>query len=269
MASIGGISTAQVGFLSKTRNVIFYDTENATVSNFISYPFASEIVTPDCYRGWVPGKKHIPYPGYHELAYLHPTRFSPDQNLLREHGVEPEKPFSVVRFVSWKALHDVKAKGFSQEEKQGLAKTLEQFGRVYITSETPLPKEFEKYRLPIPPHQIHHLLAFANLFIGESATMASESAVLGTPFVYLDVVGRGYTDEQEKRYGLGFNYRPWQVTESIDKARSILSEDLKDSDQFKKLHARMISEKIDVTEYIIKRLLDTGTRKHKNAGSHG
>lgn len=269
MASIGGISTAQVGFLSRTRNVIFYDTENATISNLISYPFTSEVVTPDCYQGWVPKKNHVPYAGYHELAYLHPNRFSPDRKLLCEHGVDPEKPFSVVRFVSWKALHDVKAKGFSQEEKQVLAQTLEQFGKVNITSETPLPEEFEKYRLPIPPHQIHHLLAFAKLFIGESATMASESAVLGTPFVYLDAVGRGYTDEQEQKYGLGFNYRPRQVTESIDKAKSILSENLKDSDQFKELHARMISEKIDVTEFILKRLLDTGTRRHQDAGYYG
>ena len=260
MASIGGISTAQVGFLTRTRNLIFYDTENATLSNWLSYPFATQVVTPECYRGWVPKRKHIPYAGYHELAYLHRNRFTPDPKVLRDAGVDPEQSFSVVRFVSWKAMHDVKAKGFSPEDKLRLARTLEEFGEVYITSEKLLPEEFEKYHLPLPPHQVHHLLGFARLFIGESATMASESAVLGTPFVYLDIVGRGYTNEQEERYGLGFNYRPWEVDESIAKAREILSGNFKDTDRFKEGHARMLAEKIDVTEFIIEKLLDAGTR---------
>lgn len=260
MTSIGGISTAQVGFLTGTRNLIFYDTENATLSNRLSYPFSTEVVTPDCYQGWVPKAKHLTYAGYHELAYLHPERFTPDPEVLRDAGVDPEQPYSVVRFVSWKAMHDVKAKGFSLEDKLRLAQTLKEYGKVYITSEEPLPGDFQKYRLPLPPHQVHHLLAFAQLFIGESATMASESAVLGTPFVYLDVVGRGYTDEQEERYGLGFNFRPWQVNESIEKAREILSGNFKDTDRFKEDHARMLGEKIDVTEFIVEKLLDAGTR---------
>jgi len=260
MASIGGISTAQVGFLTRTKNFIFYDTENATLSNRLSYPFATQVVTPDCYGGWVPKNKHVLYPGYHELAYLHPERFTPDSEVLRDAGVDPEQPYSVVRFVSWKAMHDVKAKGFSPKDKLRLARNLEEHGKVYITSEDPLPGDFEKYRLPLPPHQVHHLLAFARLFIGESATMASESAVLGTPFVYLDAVGRGYTDEQEERYGLGFNFRPWQVSESLEKARSILQEDLKTSEQFQESHRRMLAEKINVTEFIVERLLDKATR---------
>ena len=263
MASIGGISTAQVGFFTRTRNLIFYDTENATLSNRISYPVATKVITPDCYKGWVPSRKHVTYAGYHELAYLHPSRFTANPEILRTYGVDPFEPFSVVRFVSWKAMHDVNAKGYSLEEKLILSRTLEEYGKVYITSESPLPGEFEKYRLPLPPHQVHHLLAFANLFIGESATMASESAILGTPFVYLDIVGRGYTDEQEEKYGLGYNFRPWQVSESEEKAVSLLSEDFKNSDRFKEGHARMMAEKIDVTEFIVERLLNTGGRTRR------
>jgi len=258
LASIGGTSTAQVGFIARTRNLIFYDTENATISNLISYPFASEIITPDCYKGRVPKGKHLKYPGYHELAYLHPDRFTPDPEVLRANGVNPDEPFSVVRFVSWKALHDAKAGGFSVEQKLNLVMALEKFGKVYITSEKPMPDSLERFRLPIPPREIHHLLAFARLFIGESATMASESAILGTPFVYLDPVGRGYTDEQEKRYGLGFNFRPRQVGGSIEKAVDILSAGLKDTASFRESRARMLAEKIDVTKLIVERLSGSG-----------
>ena len=255
LASIGGITTAQVGFLTRTKNLIFYDTENAKLSNLLSYPFATQVVTPDCYKGKVRGR-HVKYPGYHELAYLHRDRFTPDPDVIRQVNIDPETPYSVIRFVSWKAMHDLKAKGYTLEEKILLARSLEEHGKVFITSEDPLPEEFEKYRIPLPPHQVHHLLAFARLFIGESATMASESAVLGTPFVYLDIVGRGYTDEQEEKYGLGFNYRPWQVDESIEKAANILAEDFKASYRFKEGHARMLAEKIDVTEFIINQIID-------------
>jgi predicted glycosyltransferase len=247
MASVAGTSTAQVGFLTRTRNIIFYDTEPATIQNYISYPFATEVITPDCYKKKVPGRQ-VTYPGYHELAYLHPKRFAPDPEVLSKSGINPEEPFSVVRFVSWKALHDVKAKGFSLEEQRMLVNSLEKYGRVYITSESPLPDEFEHCRLPLSPEKIHHLLAFSRLFIGESATMASESVILGTPAIYLDAVGRGYTDEQEERYGLCFNYRPWEAGKAIAKAYEILSADLKNDPNFKTRVAKMHSEKMDVTE---------------------
>ncbi len=255
MASIGGISTAQVGFLTRTRNLIFYDTENATISNIMSYPLASEVITPECYNKNVLGR-HITYPGYHELAYLQPLRFTPDQEILRGHGVNPEEPYSVVRFVSWKALHDVKAKGFNLEDKIRLTEVLEKQGNVYITSESPLPEEFDRFRLPLPPHQVHHLLAFARLFIGESATMASESCILGTPFVYLDIVGRGYTDEQEQSYGLGYNYRPWEADAAITRAEEVLSSDLKNNPDFQGRVKKMLGEKMDVTKFIVKKLLE-------------
>jgi predicted glycosyltransferase len=49
---------------------------------------------------------------------------------------------------------------------------------------------------------MHHLMAHCAGFFGESATMASECAVLGVPAVYAANSPRGYTEEQETRYGL-------------------------------------------------------------------
>jgi len=57
------------------------------------------------------------------------------------------------------------------------------------------------------PAMIHHVMANCSGFFGESATMASECAVLGVPAVYAANTGRGYTDEQETRYGLVRNAR--------------------------------------------------------------
>jgi len=81
------------------------------------------------------------------------------------------------------------------------------FGPVFITSEKKLPPGLEKYRLAIKPSQIHDLMAYASLVYGESATMSSEAAILGVHSIFCDVCGRGYTDEEERRYGLVSNFR--------------------------------------------------------------
>lgn len=253
MASIGGISTAQVGFLTRTRNLIFYDTENAWLSNLLSYPLATAVVTPECYQGAVYGR-HVTYPGYHELAYLHPRRFTPDPQVLTSAGLSPQSIFSVVRFVSWQALHDLRAAGFPLKAKRELIRTLEEFGRVFITSEQELPPEFQRLGFPLPPDQIHHFLAFAHLYVGESATMASESAMLGVPAIYLDRYGRGYTNELEHRYGLCHTYRPTQVERAIEKSRELLSRGAKQQSCYRSRVTAMLAEKIDVTASIVQML---------------
>src|SRR3546814_6820458 len=54
---------------------------------------------------------------------------------------------------------------------------------------------------------MHLLMAFCAGYFGESATMASECAVLGVPAVYMANSRRGYTDEQESKYGMVRNVR--------------------------------------------------------------
>ena len=53
---------------------------------------------------------------------------------------------------------------------------------------------------------MHHVMAFASLYIGDSQTMAAEAGVLGVPFVrFNDFVGRiGSLRELEDVYRLGF-----------------------------------------------------------------
>jgi len=46
------------------------------------------------------GEKHVRYPGYHELAYLHPDEFGPNLTPCSPHGVDPDDRFCVVRFKS-------------------------------------------------------------------------------------------------------------------------------------------------------------------------
>ena len=88
--------------------------------------------------------------------------------------------------------------------------------RIYITSERPLEPQFEKYRIKINPLDMHHVMAFASLDIGDSQTMAAEAGVLGVPFVrFNDFVGRiGYLRELEDTYELGYGIHATPITVS-------------------------------------------------------
>jgi hypothetical protein len=196
-------------------------------------------------------------PGYHELTYLHPKRFSPDPKVLKKLDLKPKERFTIIRFVSWGASHDIGHKGLSMELKVKAVKEFEKHGKVFISSERPLPKELERYRYSLPPEEVHSLMSYATLLYGESATMASECSMLGTHSIYLDNEGRGYTDEQERVYGLVKNFsesREDQVR-SIDAGVQILTD--KGSKEIAAAKTRrLLQDKIDVTAFMVKLVKD-------------
>lgn len=190
LTGVGGVWAAHVGALLRRPAVVWDDTEHARLSHALTFPFASAICTPECYTRDL-GTKQIRYAGCHELAYLHPDRFTPDPALVAELGIDPDRPYAVIRLVGWGAHHDVGHHGF---DRAGLVRFVEELsGHVqpYVTVEGELPAELERYRLAIPYRHIHHVLGLASLYVGEGATMASEAAVLGTPSVYVNTLDAG------------------------------------------------------------------------------
>ena len=202
LAAIGGTVASHVGWITRTPSIVFYDTANATLQNALTYPFASRVVVPRCYTGWVPAKRSIRYDGYHELSYLHPDYFVPDRNKAVSNGLAPEGDTFIIRLVGWAASHDIGERGLNDVLLERIVGMLESHGTVLISSERPLPTRLSAYRYQGNPVEIHHVMAFCRAYVGESATMASECAVLGVPAVYCAETGRVYTDEQEERYGL-------------------------------------------------------------------
>ncbi len=245
---IGGTLVVHAARLLRRPAVVFYDTEHAALANAITYPFASAVCTPSCYSRPVRGR-HVTYDGYHELAYLHPSRFVPNPAVLEAAGINPSDRFFVMRFVSWDSNHDVGMHGLSAAMKVSIAKMLSKYGRVFVSSETPLPSELAELASPVKATEIHHLLAFAHLYVGESATMASESAVLGVSAIFVSDVGRGYTDEQEKRYGLCTRMRPADGSAILKKAQEIAQSDSMTTFA-KSQRENLLSDCIDVTDWM-------------------
>jgi uncharacterized protein len=249
MTGIMGPSIAVAGKLRRVPAVVFYDTEFAVQTNWFVYPLAHSVCTPDCYQGRVRGR-HVTYAGYHELAYLHPTRFKPDPSRLSQFGLDPDEPFALLRFVSWQAVHDRRQRGLSSAQKHNVIDVLQSQGiRVLISSEAPLPPSLAGMEVKGPVGQMHHLLAFAQLCVGESATMASEAAVLGVPAVFIATTGRGYTEDQQRRYGLVRHFTDDQYDLAIAEIEKLCSDRPREFGQAAR--QRLLQEKIDVTAWMI------------------
>ncbi len=249
MAAIGGIFIAQVGRLTGVPSLVFYDTENATLQNAITYPFASCVIVPRCYNSWLPKKRHLRYAGYHELSYLHPNYFTPDRECAITNGLATDGDTFLIRVVSWQASHDVGECGWNLELLQRTVEKLTSIGKVIISAEGDLNPAFAPYQYRGNVAEIHHVMAFCRAFIGESATMASECAVLGVPAIYAAETGRGYTDEQEARYDLVRNIRKLEWTAIDDAIDGLLEQPPK---YWQKVHNKLLGDTIDVPAFVAK-----------------
>lgn len=166
--------------LSRIPAVIFPDSEIVWVTNKFVAPLATKIVTPLTFERSY-GEKHIRIKGFFENCYLDPCIFTPLSSYEGSRNLK--KPYTVLRFIGWTANHDIRNSGFSPEEKRELVQELSKYTSVYISSEVKLPQELEKYKLNVPSKWIHQVLSGADLYIGDSQTMATEAALLGTPAI--------------------------------------------------------------------------------------
>ena len=236
--------------LLKKPHITFTDTENVKKMDLISEPFADVVLTSDVYQR-EHGRKQIRYPGYHELAYLHPNRFTPDPSVLSLLGIQEGESYAIVRFVAWTAHHDVGLTGMALENKIKLVNLLSKHLKVFISSEGEPPQELEQYKISIPAERMHDALYYAHLFVGESATMASECAVFGTPALYMNSVRFGSTDDQIK-FGLleQFSSSPEDQEAMIKRAVEI-GADAECKRNFVERQRKMLGSKIDVTAFML------------------
>jgi len=241
---------AHVSTILKKPYIIFEDTESATAVQKVCFSFADAIVTPNCYKVDL-GKKQVRFDGYYELAYLHPNYFTPNPLVLENLDLDKNDKFIVMRLVSWRAMHDIGQRGFDLKMKKRMIKSIEKYGKVFITSENPLPKELEKYRISeVAKENIHDLLYYATMYIGESPTMATESAVLGTPAFCMSswACSCGNFEDLSKKYEL--IYCSADQNHVVDAALELLKcADLKN--KWHEKRKKLLLNKIDVTKFMV------------------
>lgn len=249
-----GLVLSHVSKLTGMKSIMFDDDDDAAEPLIVKYghPLTNIIFTPDCIQRKT--KRAVYYAGTHELAYLHPDRFSPDPIVLKHAGLSEGERFFIMRFVALKGHHDVGQQGLSLKQKEALVNSLKPHGRVIITSERAIESEFEQYRLPVPPEEIHSLMAYSSMFVGDSQTMTSEAAVLGVPALKCNTfAGRlSVPNMLENKYGLCYAYTPDHFNEMLQHIQQLLareSEDLKKEWQEKR--QRMLADMIDPTDFFV------------------
>jgi len=244
--SHGSMYAAHASAFMRKPHISFEDTFNMEQVRLYS-PFTEVILINQFKSLPLETENVITYKGYHELAYLHPNRFKPNKDIYKFLNLSEDEPYIILRFISWKASHDIGQKGLSLKDKEEIIKKLSSKGKIFILSEEELPINLQSYKINIPPERMHDALAFAQLFIGEGGTMASECAMLCTPSIHVSTLEPIVIKEQEA-YGLLFDYSNGK--DVLSKAIEVL-----DDKNFKKnlckKRAKMLNEKIDVTSFMV------------------
>lgn len=244
---------AQVAWLLRRRSVVMAEDDASIVPQFIKVvkPFVDNYLSPVSCNNGVLERATTHYEGFHKLAYLHPNRFTPDPAVVDRY-FDHSKPYFLLRFAQLNAYHDVSANAHGINDKIAvkLIEILSPHGKVFITSERELSPELECYRLNINPLDIHHLMAFATLYVGDSQSMAVEAAMLGTPSIrFNDFAGKiGVLEELEKKYQLTIGIPSSDPERLYNTVKEMIATDnLRDDYQARR--QRMLEDKIDVATF--------------------
>lgn len=248
------ISLAQLTKLSNIKTFFFEDDDDQEIPFSVKYahPFITHMFSPDCLKNKQKRNDVIYYHGYHELAYLHPDRFTPDKTVLTELNLTENSTFFVVRFNVFKAHHDIGQTGLSFEQKQEIISLLKPYGTIFITTERKIDSAFREYQLKMPPDKIHSLLYYSTMFIGDSQTMTSEAAILGTPALKCNTFAGNLSipNEIEEKYGLCYSYQPSDFNLMKEKIRYLLKNNNLKKTWLEKRNI-MLKDKIDVSSFMI------------------
>ncbi len=195
-------------------------------------------------------KKKIGYAGYKALAHLHPNHFQPDISKLSKE-LQSGEPFFLIRCTGFGATHDINKRGIHDDLLYKLEKILAPHGKIFITSERPLPEDLEKYRINIRKTDMSHYIAFAKIFFGDSTTMSTEAAVLGTPSIEFDEYFYEIDQmlELQNKYQLIHCFRTNEEQQMLNKTEELLAlSNLKEI--YTERREKLLSETIDVSEFL-------------------
>jgi predicted glycosyltransferase len=240
---------AHVSWLLGKPHIVIDDTEHARFGHIFYKSFSTVFLNPKCFHRDF-GPNQIRFNSFTELFYLHSKYFLPDKTILSLLKLNQGEKYVLLRFVSWEAHHDIGHYGLDIETRKLVVNLLIEKGfNIFISSESDkINPDFEPYLINIPPERMHDVLSYCELFVSESGTMASESAILGTPVVYVNSLPlMGYLEEEQKA-GMLFAFQSSEGV--IEKIKELLSlPNLRES--FQLLNQKMLIDKIDVVAFLV------------------
>ena len=156
-----------------------------------------------------------------------------------------------MRFNVFKAHHDNNVKGLNLSQKFEIINILKKKGKIFITTEGKIEPELQEYQIKISPEKIHSVLYYAWMYIGDSQTMTTEAALLGTPAIKCNTLANELSvpNEIEEKYDLCYSYKPYQFIQLMDKIKDLVDKpDLKQI--WSKKKKKLLQEKIDLSNFL-------------------
>jgi|TARA_Y100000310_G_C20631744_1_gene789016 hypothetical protein len=239
------VSIAHLSALFGIKSYNFCEDDDSVIplQSFITYPFTTTIINPDCikYNRW--RSKRVFHSSYHELAYLHPENFTPCPEVLDMYGLKLRK-YIIIRLSALDAHHDWGKKGISSSIYKKIKNLLTEYDLVESV-ENKISFQFKHWHM-------HDLIAYAKMVISDSQTTTAEAAVLGVPSIrYNSFVGKiSYLEELEHKYSLTFGFRPGYDDEMIDKINELLNQK-NIHEEWQKRRMKMLSKKVDLNQWMI------------------
>ena len=244
-----GLYSEYASFLLRKPNILFMDAVSTQTELFFVKGFTNAILSPSNLTTEI-GENHIKINSFKELSYLHPRYFVPDKNTLDLIGIREKDDFAVLRFNAFDAIHDFGISSFSPKERRKLINELRQHGKIFISSEAPVPEDLDQYLLKIPKEKIHDVLYYAKMLIADTGTMVTEAALLGTTAICYHPKAKtiGNFIELEQQYNLIYTFENSHGL--VEKALSLFTqENLKK--EWEKRRKKVVKEKIDMTLFMV------------------
>ncbi len=231
------------------------DIDNAPLATLATYPFCDLILTPEPIRVGIYEYKRKKYHASHELFYLHSNRFKPDASILSELGLRKNQRFAILRLVSLTSNHDSGVRGASKSLVLSVIELAKKNKiHIFITSEKKMDPDLEEYKISLPVHRIHHALACAEFFVGDSQSMTSEAAVLGTPaFRINDFVGKISMIEEWEKRGMAFGYLPEEEKQLLADLEKLLKQP-NHKNKFLQKRKQLLTDMIDPVPYFCQKI---------------
>ena len=245
-------SYAQLGFFLRIPCVTILEDDYHLIKKLalLSYPFTSTILCPEVCKVGRWGKKKVGYKGYMKLAYLHPTIFKLNIEIVKKYNL-PEN-YAIIRLAQLTAYHDDGIKGISEDLLISIINKLKSKGiTTIISAEGKIDERYSSLLLNIEASDMHNILAEAKLLISDSQSMSVEASMLGVPALrYSSFAGViSVLEELEHLYGLTYGFPISQGEALLDKLDSILSMENFEA-EFKQRKQKMLSEKINVSDFL-------------------
>jgi len=211
------------------------------------FSYADKIVTPDCYPFDVPSEKQLSHPSYHPFAYLHPNGFKSDPTVLDSLEVK-SKDYVFVSFArrSWEGFTDDDL--LPRREKIDIVRNLSEYRKVLVDGRGSVPKPLKEYVPALPLNRYNHVLANAELVVGDDPIICAEAGVLGIPWIFISQSSAPTLEEQEIQYEIGSQVE--SIEEADELAEMLLTGEVEPD--FDRARKEILNDKIDLTEWMIR-----------------